>query len=243
MVAVAVASVLFGSCTTYNSLKSQLNRPRVASVMTGSAPLPLIFPPLPMPEEDSASAYLELGFLSFQRNDNRQAVLGFMAAIATGDLNDAGRALAYWHIAIAEQRLNDEDRTAEAFMSFVLVGEDVLDARATHPYALNNGTDFVDQFNLTNRMSEARGFLSAAWARRVDDFGRTLDAPVMVRSELEAEAFVNFAPPCADAVEKEVTREVLASVETARVERVNISCEMGDEAERFFLIFVLPAAQ
>ena len=63
-------------------------------------------PESPAPDDgDRASFFLRLGFTSFRYDNHQAAALAFRDAISTGSLNDAGRALAYWHIFMAEKNL------------------------------------------------------------------------------------------------------------------------------------------
>ncbi|MBI5508181.1 MAG: hypothetical protein HY903_05460 [Deltaproteobacteria bacterium] len=241
-VAATLMGLLVAGCASYRSLEGRVRRPVVASVQ----PVPTVTPPEDWPAEDpanlreSASDLLEHAFLSFTVGRDQAASRSFAAAIATGDLNDAGRALAYWHIATSERRLDNEDASAEALMSFIVVGQDVLDARATRPYTLDGRSDFVENFNLESRLAEAKGYLAAAWARRVSDFGHSLDEPVVVASELEAEAILAFAPPCEDEADRDVARNVLYTVGSVRVERVKISCIAELTPEPYYIVYVLP---
>ena len=240
-VAVAVVVVPLGSCVSYKSLEGRTVRPRVASVTLLPAAAPLDGHVEQAPSQElGASALLERAFLAYQLGRDRRAADSFAAAINTGSLNDAGRALAYWHMALAERRLGEEDRSAEALWSFIFVAEEILEVRDVHPYSVDGDGDFVDHFNLESRLAEAKGFLAAIWARRADEYGRSMDQPIVVMSELEGEAFVNFAPPCDGEPDRDVRREGVYTVASIRVERIRISCLADYTNDPYFVVYVLP---
>ncbi len=187
----------------------------------------------------TAGELLQQGFVSFRSGEPRVASQAFAAAIATDELNDVGRALCYWHIAVAERHLGDDDRSAEALLSFITVTEDVLAERAENPFA-GGRADVAENFDLIDRLAEARGYLAAAWARRADGYGRSMSEPVVVKSELEGQAFLAFAPPCEDAMDRDVVRRTVYEVGSVRVERANVSCLSDDITAPFYLLYVLP---
>ena len=240
-VAVVVVGLLAGSCASYKSLEGRVVRPKLASVTLLPAAPPLDETPSASDDDDmGASSLLERAFVAFQLGRDRRASDSFGAAINTGSLNDAGRALAYWHIAIAERRLGNEDASADALWSFIFVAQDILDVRDVHPYSVDENGDFVEHFNLEGRQAEAKGFLSAIWAKRVEDFGHSMDAPVVVMSELEGDAFINFAPPCDGEPDRDVRRTVVYSIASVRVERVQVSCLADYTTQPYYVVFVLP---
>jgi hypothetical protein len=199
----------------------------------------------PVREDDSAGALLERGFMHFHQNRPEAAAVAFSGAIATGNLNDAGRALAYWHIAEARRRLDDEDLAAEALSSFAIAAQDVIDVRGERRFAVDTKGDFVDNFRLESRIAEARGYVQAIWARRAPYFGRSLDNPVLAETAEEAEFFLRFATACSQEKVLNVTRDLLATVngvplETIRVERVSASCGDGELLGPYFVVVPTP---
>ncbi len=184
-------------------------------------------------EEVPAGVLLERAFVYFHHDRPQAAANAFRAAIATGNLNDAGRTLAYWHIFLCESRLRNEDVGTEALASFVVVAEDVLDARDSTRYAVTTTGDFVDRFDLASRVARARGLLSATWARRVPAFGRTADNPVPVHNDAEGEFFLRYAPPCGEADERQVQRQILVAKD--HIERATVACEAAPRGAEYFL--------
>jgi hypothetical protein len=174
--------------------------------------------------EGSAAGLLERAFVHFQEDRHAAAAQAFRAAINTGNLNDAGRALAYWHIFLAESMLDHQDDGAEALSSFIVVGQDVVDARNTMRYAVTSSGDFVERFDLNDRLSRARALLSAAWAERMPQFGRSADEPVPVMNESELVYFLASVGACAKPDDRVVMREPLPASDSGDIERALIRC-------------------
>ncbi len=243
----AVLVGVFGAgCAPYRSLNGQEKRPMVASLMPLPAP-PLPPPPAlaPLDEDASAGELLERGFLFFHQDRPDLAAESFAGAIATGSLNDAGRALAYWHIAEAERRQYHEDATAEALASFATVAEQVIEMRGERRFAIDENGDFIDHFKLELRVAEARGALNALWARRVRHYGRSLANPVICTSAEEIDFFIRHASPCSGTEGRVLEREELAAIdgvpiEGRRVERITVFCSSIDSSDQFYV--VLPDA-
>ncbi len=234
-----VVGFLASACAPYQSLKGYDERPMTASMV----PLGAVdeAPAQPVVEEDdSAGALLERGFLFFHQNQPDEAASAFRGAIATGNLNDAGRALAYWHIAESRRRLHDEDRAAEALASFAVVAQDVMDIRDQRRFAVDQDGDFVKNFRLVSRLAEARGYVNAIWARRAEDFGRSLDDPILAETDEEASYFLQFVAPCTGSLDSRIDREALAvdgePLDHIRVERVTVFCESEQSIDQFFIV-------
>lgn len=228
------------TCAPYSSLSGLEERPLVAS-MTPVVPAQEI-PEIEMDfADDSAGALLERGFVFFHRQQHRKAADSFSAAISTGNLNDAGRALAYWHVAESERKLDNEDKSAEALWSFSLVAQDVMDERVYRRYAVDSTGDFVEHFNLAARVAEARGYVQAAWAKQVKSFGRSVAQPILLHSLQESEYFLQFASPCNPSEHRTIRREILTHVDghpiqDVRVERVTVQCGSKEYSDHFFLV-------
>jgi hypothetical protein len=191
------------------------------------------------PAEDgvSAGALLRRAFDFFKRDDNAAAANAFRAAIATGSLNDAGRALAYWHVYVCEQSLTHNDRAADALSSFVVVAQDVLEIREHLRYAEDDSGDFVDRFDLKRRLARARAMLSVAWAGETSGFGRSAEAPVPVHSSAEMNYFLELAPPCARAQDRRIQSSPKNAPGASNVAEVNLSCEGSQgQASYFFQV-------
>ncbi len=188
--------------------------------------------------EGSAAGLLERAFMHFQDDQHSEAAHTFRAAIGTGNLNDAGRALAYWHIFLSDSLNDREDDGADALASFVVVGQDVLDSRNTMRYAVTTSGDFVERFNLSNRLSKARAMLSVKWANRMPQFGHSVDEPIPVFDEAEAEHFVHLASPCSEAIVRDVSRDVIHDGQTAHIERITIDCTGAPAPVEFYIEFI-----
>jgi len=142
--------------------------------------------------EESAGAYLERGFLMFSMNRWREAVDAYVSAINTGNLNDAGRALAYWYISQCWIALRDEDQAMESLSSFVMVADDVFAVREQRRYAVTPDGDFVDQFDLLHKQAWARATLNYVWATRSNSYGRSKENPIIAKNVEELEAFAEI---------------------------------------------------
>lgn len=227
MRSVVVASLLFLSFACA-STSSVVQSPRAADrpMMASMQP---IAPESPRAEataefDDSAGGLLEKGFHHFNRDEHAEATRAFAQAIGTNNLNDAGRALAYWHVYLSEKRLSREDKSAEALYSFTIVAQDILDMRSETKYAVTESGDFVERFNLPARLARARALLSVTWALRSPDFGRSAQMAVPVFDDVELDYFLELAPPCAGAYDRQIDREVLRVDEGSSLEHVTLFC-------------------
>ena len=182
-------------------------------------------------EESSAGLLLQQGLAYFRRARNAAAARCFARAIGTGHLNEAGRALAYWHIFVAERTGGRMDESHEALASFVVVAENVLRLRDDDRFAQDHTGDFVDRFDLRRRLAQGRAVLSAAWADRSRYFGRSAGNPVPVHDRDELRYFLDLVPTCADARQRRFVAAArltdgAAGEETS--EHFSISCEDDD---------------
>lgn len=209
---------------------SQSRQAALASLTPVAPPPESVVPDADDPA--SAAALLERGFTYFREDMAAQASAAFRGAIATGHLNDAGRALAYWHIYLAERGQGNIEAGADALASFVVVGQDVLDVRNSMRYAVDDSGDFVDRFDLERRMSRARALLSATWAGKVSDFGRSPEHPVLVRDENELKYFLELAPTCQREPDRTIVR---AAEQQDSAERVTISCEENHDGAEYYI--------
>jgi hypothetical protein len=174
----------------------------------------------------SAGDLLEQGLRHFARNETDESIQSFQAAIRTGHLNDAGRALAYWHIFNCENDLGHTDASLEALSSFVIVGQDTVDMRSMTAFAVDDSSDFVERFDLERRLARARAILSSTWIDRAGTFGKSADFPVRVEDAMELTYLLEMIPPCTKAEERTYTREeVFQQVTHESVQKIRIRCE------------------
>jgi hypothetical protein len=176
-------------------------------------------------EDTSAAGLLERGFAHFRQDQARAAGDSFRAAINTGHLNDAGRALAYWHIYLAERSSGNLEGGADALSSFIVVGQDVLEVRGNTKYAVDENGDFVERFDLERRLARARAILSATWAAKVPKFGRTQTHPVPIVDSSEIEYFLEAAPACGKAAKRIETTPAAPGEPT----HVTVKCEQSSQ--------------
>jgi hypothetical protein len=200
-------------------------------------------PPLASPQASAAASavpppasdLLQQGFAALSDRQPHQAVALLQAAVATGELNEAGRTLAYWYLFVAWQRLGGEHQSAEALLSFVTVAADLMDdlAEQSSPTA----DLFAERFDLKRRLARARATLSAVWAAKADGFGRRSSQPVPVQSSLEQDYFIRLMVPCTDNLR---TSEARPAPPSSGVQRVIVRCKESQQAaQRFY--FSMPS--
>jgi len=176
-----------------------------------------------MEKPEGPGALLEQGLVMFRRGHYTDAETSFTAAIGTGRLNDAGRALAYWHIFVSERHRGRIDHSTDALSSFVILAEEILEARRSVRYAVDSEGDFVDRFMLPERLDRARAIISATWANRALGFGRSQTLPVPIRSPAEQEYFLQLTAPCSAAADRTVSRKQLP---IDAIEQVTLTCDI-----------------
>jgi hypothetical protein len=222
-----VTLALVSGCETPRGQARDLGgRPALASIQPVMIAPPPGEPAPEIEEDTSAAGLLEKGFSYFRQEQARAAGDAFRAAIDTGHLNDAGRALAYWHIYLAERSSGNMEAGVDALSSFVVVGQDVLDVRGDTKYAVDENGDFVARFDLENRLARARAVLSASWADKVKQFGRSNSHPVPIQDTSEIEYFLEVAPPCDKTVRRRVEKLPTAPGEPTHV---TVTCESGPQ--------------
>ena len=143
----------------------------------------------PEVKEHTAGELLEQGFMYFGIGRFAWSAESFGRAVGTGNLNDAGRALSYWHIAACQIELEDEDRVLDALFDFAMVSQDILDIREHRRFAVEEGADFVDSFELVSKLAWARAYINFTWASRDDKYGRTLTSPILAYNIKEIDFF------------------------------------------------------
>lgn len=194
----------------------------------------------PHPAADSnegAAGRLGLAFQLLSAGHHQAASSQFQSAIDTGELNDAGRALAYWHIALAQTAIGDASHAQDALQGFVVVSVDLLAQSQSVPEASDPSSDFVTRFDLRRRVARARAELSAAWAEHTSSFGRSLTTPVPVHSDAEMHYFLELAPPCPPGHARRAFQARLTPAQaSAGLSQVQLSCDGSQvEAEYYFV--------
>jgi hypothetical protein len=157
-----VLTILLLSCVS-----SQPEKPKLISLV----PPPPIENPAPEPKtvikEHSAGEYLEFAFMQYHNRLWASSINSFELAIGTGNLNDAGRALAYWHIGDCYLKLSREDEAAEAFFFFMVVGQSILEEERR--YAVTADGDFTTHFGLEKKIQDAIMFFQGLWVERQEE--------------------------------------------------------------------------
>ncbi len=181
--------------------------------------------------DESAGGLLERAFAQFNRDQYAASAKTFWRSIGTNNLNEAGRALAYWHIYLAEKRLSHEDKSTEALASFTTVAQELMESRGA-------SGDFIERFSLDARLSRARAILSATWAKRVPGYGRSAGEAVPVFDQVEADYFAEIAPPCASAKRRQTDKHVMAGRGGNELQRVTIFCDGQKSGTDYYLEIV-----
>lgn len=228
-VAAAILSMT-AACSTTHPIVTQ-KRPMVASMQ------PMAPAPVAVEEEvdDSVSAHLERAFRAFRHEEFKNSSESFVSAIATQNLNDSGRALAYWHLYLCGAHLGDEDAAAEALTSFIVVATDMLDEADRYSFERMSSHDFIERFDLPGRLARARATLAAMWVGRSDVYGRSDGQPIRVNSAAELDAFLELAPPCSEATQRQIDRKVIATDGETTVEEIMLYCDTRVDGTRYIV--------
>ena len=198
-------------------------------------PVPATSTPAAIAPDAKASDYLAMGLTFYQANQKSDAARAFNFALSTGNLNNQGRALAYWHLFLAHRDANLQGPGAEALESFVTVSTDLLDQTGGEEESGANVREFIDGFNLTERMLLAELVLDALWARRDPEFGRTPERPVQVRDADAERLFVQLFKPCVQSEAPEVKFSAGRHPRRGqRVDKAQISCPNAGPPMSFY---------
>jgi tetratricopeptide (TPR) repeat protein len=141
-------------------------------------------------EENFAGQHLESAIISFSLGYWDDAIESFWRAIKTGGLNDAGRALAYWHIAQCYNNLGNKDGVIEALFNFASVAQDIIDIQEVHKFNVTQDDDFITNFELVGKLLWARSIVNFEWSSRSDVYGKSRENPIIVRNIEELETFI-----------------------------------------------------
>lgn len=188
----------------------------------------------------TAVELLERGFALFNENKLHDAGTAFHSAVETGNLNDAGRTVAYWHIHLTELANGNSEASAEALASFLVVATDVLENRDEFSYPEESSDDFTYRFDVERRIARARATLSAIWAVKVHDYGRSLLRPVIIRSDAELAYFLELVPPCGQDQERRVLRMPPLATGPMKTERVTVRCKGAEQGIEYFFTAAQP---
>lgn len=231
----AVANFSAGCAAPINQMMAHPNYQ--ASLQTVATP-PRAQPIKEIAPDAKASDYLAMGLNFYQANQKVDAAHAFTLALDTGNLNDQGRALAYWHLFLAHRDSNLSGPGAEALQSFITVSnllfqEDKELAGYVEDEPIH---DFIEGFNLNERFLLAELLLDAIWARRDPSFGRTPERAVLVRDIQAERLFVQLFKPC-DNPEAAPSVEFSQAVQQHNghaIDRAQILCPGAAQRGSFF---------
>jgi hypothetical protein len=197
-------------------------------------------PPEAAPEGHvSSAAALGRAFAALRQAKHDAAVRQFQAALDAQELNDAGRALVYWHIAAAEQAQGAPTRARDALSSFIVVASDLLAEDSRHPQAPDNSENFVRRFDLLHRVARARAELSVAWAMQTNSFGRSMTSPVPVHNAAEMRYFLELAPPCLPGHPRRAYQLGAVGAQlTPGMSQVQLSCDDSSTQAQYYFVDV-----
>jgi hypothetical protein len=196
--AIAVCAGLSQGCAAQQTPSSPFNRGYIASLRTMQPAL--VSPPLePIREGGRASDYLALGLTFYNGNQKLEAVEAFNKALSTGDLNNQGRALAYWHLFLSYRDEGVSSHGADALASFVTVASLLMQQSAEGVDGedlLEHVRVFIDRFDLRDRLLLAEVTLEAIWAHKDAAYGRTKERPVLLVGARAQRLFLHVFKPC-----------------------------------------------
>ena len=187
--------------------------------------------------DGSAGGHLGQAFKFFETEQWIFSISSFRAALMTGNLNDAGRAISYWHISLAFIELGEDDKSLESLASFIVIGQDILDAReALVRYAITEDGDFVERFGLPNKLAIARAITNYEWASRSDYYGRSRETAVIAHNKTELDHFAAVIRNSCDG-ECDFERAMLRNKDGTTVSPYTEMMTLrGQDTEQFFIV-------
>lgn len=116
----------------------------------------------PQPVLKGAGELMADGIMAIDIGNYELAAKSLQGALNTGQLNDIGKVLAYWNLFVSAIKLK-RDGMNDLF-SFIVIAEDIISVRSEVRYFVEeDGTDFVDRFDLQNKLRIAHNIMEAAW--------------------------------------------------------------------------------
>ena len=181
--------------------------------------------------EPDASTLLEIALNALKDGEYRASMNAFNRALQTGELSEAGQALAFWYIHLTAKAVEREDDSFEALSSFAVVAHELLE------YANDSeNVRFSEQFDLARRLSLARALLAARWAEKTAGYGLSLEQPVYVRDGAEKDYFVELVAGCQTGVSSQSS--TVEENDGAVVERVSLQCDGEGKSTSYFFAYV-----
>ena len=116
-------------------------------------------------EQPSATDYFQIAFAQYTMELWQGSINSFYEALYTGDLNNSGRAVCYWHIAQAYLHLADADNAAEAFFFFSIVADDIIYPKNRMDF-LGNSSNFIESFELYDKLDFAIDYINILWVSK-----------------------------------------------------------------------------
>jgi hypothetical protein len=190
----------------------------------------------------SATTWLEHAFNLWQAEHYAASVAAMREALATQDLNDAGQAMAYWQIYLAEQAQGHTMAAHGALADFIAVAHEVMAWAEHEGQGDPEATAFVQRFDLAGRLARARATLNLAWAKQTKGAGRSPKHPVLVFNDAEMEHFLQLVPPCAQATDRRVVAHERRRDPLGRATaKVVLRCRHLHDDAAYFFAFIGPS--
>jgi hypothetical protein len=187
-----------------------------------------------------ASDYLALGLTHYNGSEKLQAIDAFHKALETGDLNNQGRALAYWHLFLSYRDEHLSSHGAEALESFITVSHLLLqqsDDGVDGEDLLEHVRTFIERFDLRDRLMLAEVTVEALWAHKDDGYGRTPQRPVLIGSARAQRLFVHVFKPCSEEQNENTKVRISKAAFTVNaqpVDEAKITCPGEDRVVSLF---------
>lgn len=194
-----------------------------------------------------ATQWLERAFSLWHDGHFAASIDAMHEALSTQDLNDAGKALAYWHVYLAQQALGHTQAGQGALADFVAVADDIMTALV--PVSGVTGADnpnssaaaFAQQFDLKGRLARARAILNLAWAQQTHRAGFSEGHPVLVFNDAEMDHFLDLAPPCAHHSDRKVVAVRRQRDHLGRpTAQATLRCRQAGGERHYYFAFIGP---
>jgi len=145
-----------------------------------------------MSGEEETQALLSKGLFHFETGNALGTIQSFQKALDTDSLNEAGMALAYWHIGQSLDALSRTSEACEAFLAFIEHAETMHESPVKQMM-------MILEMDLRGKLDHARAYLIAAWyAYSGTDYAQTDENPAICHTNQELKNFVYMVWNCSD---------------------------------------------
>lgn len=187
----------------------------------------------------SAGQWLDQAFSLWRDKQYGACTAALREALGSQELNDAGQAMAYWHIYLSEQAMDHQAAATNALADFVTVADAMVSGG---PWGLPDTPEaaaFRQRFDLSGRLARARATLNLAWAKQVHRAGQSPAYPLLVFDKTEMSHFLELVPPCGQAHDRRVISEEHRSDPLGRLTtKVTLRCHHVPKDMHYFFAFI-----